>query len=281
MHDIEQLGEDGLLIDTVGTWSEDKYRLVSLYATMFARSMRDKFDALIYIDMFAGPGRVRVKDTSRIYASSPINALDIDPIFDTLIFCEHGEDRMGALQARCAAQYPGRDIHFIPGDVNANAAEVLSRVPQYRKNFGVLTLCFVDPFKMSNLSFDTLKVFRERWVDFLVLIPSEMDAQRGEHGYVADDNATVETFLSNREWRAAWTAAKSRGIRFEQFIVEEFGNSMQRIDRINPELTTTHVMKNTVNRTLYRLVLYSRSKIAGKFWSQAQKYANPNRELAF
>jgi three-Cys-motif partner protein len=279
MQDPENVGDDGLPIDTVGTWSEEKYRLVSLYASMFARSMRSKFDALVYIDMFAGPGRVKIKNSSRIYASSPINALAVEPRFDTLIFCEQDEAKLSALQARCAAKYPGRDIHLIKGDVNTNAAEILRLIPQYRKDYGVLTLCFVDPYNMSNLRFDTLEMFRERWVDFLVLIPSEMDAQRGEHAYVASDNARVGVFVGNPNWRDAWRDAEARGTRFEQFIVEEFGRSMKRIDRINPDLSQTHVMKNTVNRALYRLALYSRSKIAGKFWAEAQKYANPNREL--
>jgi hypothetical protein len=129
---------------------------------------------------------------------------------------------------------------------------------------------------MANLRFKTLEAFRDL-NDFLVLIPSEMDAERGKHVYVDADNRP--SAFASPEWRSGWSDAEKSGIRFEQFIVEEFGRSMQRIDRINPGLAATHVMKNTVNRTLYRLALYSRSKIAGKFWSQAQKYADPNREL--
>ena len=279
MKELENVGDDGLVIDTVGTWSEEKYRLVSLYATMFTKAMRRKFDALVYVDMFSGPGRVQIKGTSRIYTSSPMNALAIEPAFDRLIFCEQDEERMAALKARCTTQYADRDVRFVPGDVNAKASEILQHLPKYRKDYGVLTLCFVDPFKMANLSFKTLEAFRDLWVDFLVLIPSEMDAERGRHVYVDAENATVGTFVGNPDWRSVWTDAEKSGIRFEQFVVEEFGRSMKRIDRIDPGLSQTHVMKNTVNRQLYRLALYSRSKIAGKFWSQAQKYATPHRDL--
>ncbi|HEU4618005.1 MAG TPA: hypothetical protein VFV10_08180, partial [Gammaproteobacteria bacterium] len=63
------------------------------------------------------------------------------------------------------------------------------------------------------------------------------------------------------------------------FLVEEFGRSMEGIGRIKQELPDTWGMKNTVNRDLYRLALYSRKPLGGKFWSEAQKIVNPYREL--
>jgi three-Cys-motif partner protein len=278
--DLPNVGDDGLFIEPdVGTWSEEKYRLVSLYASMFTKAMRSKFGSLVYVDMFSGPGRVQIKHTTRIYDSSPINALAIEPQFDRLIFCEQSEERMDALKARCNKLHPHRDVRFVLGDVNANAAEILQHVPKHRKGHGVLTLCFVDPYKMANLRFKTLENFQELWLDFLVLIPSEMDAERGKHTYVGDDNVTVGEFVGNPEWRSVWDDYVKRGVRFEQFVVEEFGRSMTRLGRIDPGLSKTHVMKNTVNRQLYRLALYSRSEVAGKFWAQAQKYATPHRDL--
>src|SRR5690606_15990301 len=112
VRELVRLEDDGLLIDEVGTWSEEKYRLVSAYASIFAASMRKKYDSLVYIDMYAGPGRVQIKRTTRIYASSPINALNIEPPFDRLIFCELEALKLEALRARCAARYPSRDVHF-------------------------------------------------------------------------------------------------------------------------------------------------------------------------
>jgi len=132
MKDLPNVGDDGLFIEPeVGTWSEDKYRLVSLYASVFTKSMRGKFASLVYIDMFAGPGRVQIKNTTRIYESSPMNALAVEPQFDRLIFCEQSDNRMAALKARCAKQYAGRDVRFVPGDVNANTAEILRQLPKH------------------------------------------------------------------------------------------------------------------------------------------------------
>lgn len=279
MDETPLLDDDGLMIDVVGTWAEDKYRLVSLYAAVFAKSMRPKWPTLVYLDLFAGAGRVKIKNTSRIYASSPIRVLDVEPHFDRFIFCEENSDRADALKHRCDRDYPNHDVHVLKGDVNEMMTEVLGKIPPHRPGHGTLSFCFVDPCKMSDLKFQTLAAFADLRMDFLVLIPSEMDAQRAVHRYLNPDNRVIEEFVGDAEWRERWAAEKKAGTRFEQFIVEEFGRSMEGVNRIKPDLSNTYVMRNTVNRTLYRLALYSRTELAGKFWRQTQKYANPNLEL--
>lgn len=92
-----ELTDDGLITPEIGAWGEDKYRLVSIYATMFATSMKDKWDCRVYIDLFAGAGRARIKNTKRIIPASPMLALDIKDKFDTYIFCEEDPEKFRAL----------------------------------------------------------------------------------------------------------------------------------------------------------------------------------------
>ncbi len=277
MDETPLLDDDGLMIDVVGTWAEDKYRLVSLYAAVFAKSMRSKWPTLVYLDLFAGPGRVKIKNTSRIYASSPIRVLGVEPHFDRFIFCEKNSGRAAALKQRCDRDYPNHDVHVLPGDVNEMTDDVIGKIPPHRPGHGTLSFCFVDPCKMSDLKFQTLAAFAERRMDFLVLIPSDRDAQRAAPRDLKPDNRVVGEFVGDTEWRDRWASEEKTGTRFEQFIVEEFGRSMEGVNRIKPDLSNTYEMRNTVNRRLYRLALYSRTKLAGKFWRQTQKYANPNR----
>lgn len=279
MHETPLLDDDSLHIDTVGTWAEEKYRLVSLYATLFARSMRRKWPNLVYIDLFAGPGRVRIRNTSRIVASSPIRILNVEPHFDRFIFCEMDDRRASSLEQRCLRDYPHANVALVHGDVNDMAGSIVDQIPPHSPGRGVLAFCFVDPCKMSDLRFRTLEALAHRRMDFLVLIPSEMDAQRAEHLYRETGNRVVDEFLGDKQWRAHWQQDSGRGKRFEQFIVEQFGQSMSRIGYLDPGLDTSFVMRNTRNRTLYRLVLYSKAKIATTFWRQAQKYSQPNRDL--
>jgi hypothetical protein len=73
--DIPAVPDDGLPAPEVGQWSLEKYRLVKIYATIFARSMKHKWQHRIYIDLFAGAGRSTIRDTGVIVESSPMIAL--------------------------------------------------------------------------------------------------------------------------------------------------------------------------------------------------------------
>ena len=50
----------------IGSWGEEKYRHVALYSSLFVKSMRNKWDCLVYIDLFPGAGRARIRSTARI-----------------------------------------------------------------------------------------------------------------------------------------------------------------------------------------------------------------------
>jgi hypothetical protein len=53
---LKPLDDDGLPTPKIGVWGEKKYRHVQLYASLFVESMRAKWDALVYLDLFAGSG---------------------------------------------------------------------------------------------------------------------------------------------------------------------------------------------------------------------------------
>ena len=90
---LPELEDDGLITPEVGDWSEDKYRLVALYSKMFATAMKDKWDCRVYIDLFAGAGRARIRNTARIIPASPLLALSIPDQFDRHIFLRQGRSQ--------------------------------------------------------------------------------------------------------------------------------------------------------------------------------------------
>ena len=72
---LKPLDNDGLSTPEIGAWGEEKYRHVQLYASLFVKSMRSKWDALVYLDLFAGSGRSKIRDTTRIVNASPLIVL--------------------------------------------------------------------------------------------------------------------------------------------------------------------------------------------------------------
>jgi three-Cys-motif partner protein len=272
--------DDGLITPEIGSWGEEKYRHVALYASLFVKSMRNKWDCLVYIDLFSGAGRARIRSTARIVNSSPMAVLGLADKFDRYIFCEKDRRKSEALRKRIKKNFPELDTHVIDGDANKKVAEILEKMPSYRKDYRVLAFCFVDPYALNNLRFDTLRGLATRYMDFLVLIPSGMDAHRFESIYVKPDNLTIDEFLDNNEWRCVWTEFRKKGIPFERFIVQQFGKSMETLDYLSPGFEDTKLIRSyEKNLLLYRLVLYSRHAIGKEFWQQTKKYSQSQQEM--
>lgn len=272
--------DDGLIIPEVGAWGKEKYRLVTLYADMFASSMKDKWECRVYLDLFSGAGLSRIEGTREIVAASPLLALDIENRFDRYIFCEENREKFSALKDRCGNFFPTADIRFVEGDANIVVDQIIKEMPPYKKGFKVLSFCFVDPYKVSNLNFETIKKLSKNFMDFLVLIPTHMDAHRNVGPYLQPGNKKVDNFLGSSGWRDEWSIAEKRGERFSNFFADCFGNSMSSLGFIYSGIAETVLIRSVdKNLPLYRLAFFSKNQLAYKLWKEAKKYGNDQLQL--
>jgi three-Cys-motif partner protein len=277
MDPLPTLEDDGLYTPEVGDWAERKYLLISYYAEMFSTSMKDKWGQRVYIDPFAGAGRGRIKGTSRVIPTSALLALDVRNPFDRYIFCDSDPECVGALRERVLCSHPDRDVRYLTGDANQLVEAVLGKIPRGTTGASVLSFCMLDPCNLSNLKFRLIERLSATRVDFLVLIPSYMDAHRNEKLYSGPDNTTVAEFIGNENWRGARRQARGD---FGTFIVDQFGLSMKRLGFIYNGLGEEVVIYlPEKNRQLYHLAFYSRSKLAMRLWREARKYSTPQLEL--
>ena len=274
------LKDDGLVTPTVGAWSRKKYKHLSTYARMFATSMKNKWDCRVYIDLFAGAGRAAIRGTSVIVEACAILALKIPDRFDRYIFCELDSEKMLALKRRTLEAAPDADVVYVHGNVNEKVQEILANTPSPSPTHRVLAFCVADPCKLSDLRFKTIESLAVRFVDFLVLIPSYMDAHRNEKLYTATTNHTLDEYLDNAEWRHRWNVAGSSGTEFGTFIVEEFAASMGGLGYITGGIgDRVLVRSDDRNLPLYHLAFFSRNRLGMKFWSEARKYSDPQMRL--
>ena len=244
MEETAAIEDDGLITPEIGSWGEEKYRHVALYSALFVKAMRNKWDCLVYIDLFSGAGRSRIRGTSRIVNSSPLAVMGLPHKFDRYIFCEKNRRKYEALQKRIQKDFQKLDSYVIDGDANEKVTEILEKMPPHRKDYRVLAFCFVDPYALNNLRFATMRGLSTRYMDFLVLIPSGMDAQRNESNYMQPDNFTIGEFLGTDKWRSTWREAQKKGMSFERFIVQEFGNSMESLDYLRPGFEDTKLIRS-------------------------------------
>jgi len=264
------MDDDGLYTPEVGEWAELKYRLISYYAEMFSTAMKRKWDSRAYIDLFAGAGRGRMRGTSRVLATSATLALAVPDPFDRYVFCDIDPNCIDVLRQRVEAEHgETRTVDYLVGDSNELANEILERMRDQRRHGRLLSFCVVDPYKMANLKFSTIEELSSLYADFLVLIPSYMDAHRNERVYAAPQNSTVAEFLGDPDWRSKWTAS---GGEFGAFIVDQFGLAMKRLGFIYNGLgEEVPVYLPSKNRKLYHLAFYSKNKLGMKFWADARK----------
>lgn len=224
---------DGLPYNDVGVWTEEKHRLVAYYAAQFSGAMKEKFQRRGYIELYAGAGYSRIRDTDRIIPGSPINALSLKDPFDKYIFCEANAEKQEALQVRVQRHAPNTEVTFVPGDCDANVAAIAGAIPRHSKTNKVLSLCFVDPNDIG-IEFATLQAHgATRMVDFVVLLALYMDALRAEQQYVRNPSK-INQLLGTESWQERWRHAKQNGTDFPHFIAEEFASSMAGMGYIPP-----------------------------------------------
>ena len=133
---LKPLDDDGLPTPQIGAWGEEKYRHVQLYASLFVKSMRAKWDALVYLDLFAGSGRSQIRGTERIVSASPLLILGLPEVFDKYIFCEEDNNYAEALEMRCRRDFPERKLKIITGNANTAVNNVIAQMPTWQNPEG-------------------------------------------------------------------------------------------------------------------------------------------------
>lgn len=274
------LKPDGLATPEVHSWAQDKYSLVQNYADLFATSMKYKWDKRVYVDLFAGAGRARIKETRKIVLGSPLLALEVTDPYDNYIFCEMDDNNAKALETRIKANYSSKKIDVLHGNANRLVPEILSAMPSYGKDLKVLAFCFADPFKLKNLEFNTIKGLADRFVDFLILLPTDMDARRNWKQYEKPQDQTVDIFLGHSNWRPEWQQAKTKNQTFDLFLTQMYERQMQNLGYVyGGTEDSVHIRSTDKNLPLYRLCFFSRHAKGGEFWKETRKYSKKQRDL--
>lgn len=277
--DIAPPQEDGLLCaEDVGAWTEDKYKLVWLYDSLFSTGMKNKWEARVYIDLFAGPGVAKIKGTGKLLWGSPLLALQVKDRFDKYIFCEKDALYLDALKKRAKRITAESDMSFITGDCNEQVEAICAQIPKASKDYRVLSFCFVDPYDLS-VRFSTIKRISESYVDFLVLLALQMDASRNMSNYLNPSNRKLDEFLGRDDWRERW-ARQSSTKGFPQFLAEEYAGQMQTLGYLPvPFHRMKQVRSDLRNLPLYRLALFSRHDLGYQYWDEVLKYSTSQASL--
>lgn len=174
--------DDGLYIQPVKEWSRHKHHFLRRYIDAFATAMRDKsWASLHYIDLFAGAGIERLRESGTLAWGSPLIAAQAKHAFHALHACEKNWRKWKALRTRLERFQARCEVECLRGDANVLVHQVVQSVPQ-----GSLSLAFLDPTGL-HLDYDTLRALGDRRADLLIFFPDRLDVLRNWRAYYFDN----------------------------------------------------------------------------------------------
>jgi len=271
---------DGLFIPTVREWSLEKYKLVGSYCDIFTAGMKNKWNQLVYIDLFAGAGYAKIKETNKVYKNSALLAMSIPSPFTKYILCEQDDERFKALSERVKREYSHLNCELIKGDSNLNVSEVLGAIPSFGKGNTLLPFCFVDPYSL-NLNFATIKALGKTLIDFLILQALHMDANRNFEAYLNEENTRIAKYLGIENWREMFEKdGRSNRKDFVKFLAEQYQEQMRNLGYQKAK-HMHQIRSNEKNLPLYYLSFYSKNPRGIDFFKKVMQRINPQLSIDF
>lgn len=254
---------DGLPAQCVGAWAEDKNYFLRTYIEA-TRSVRARFihpsgrGGAAFIDLFAGPGKKRLRESGKVVDGSPLAALQHEASpFSRVIACDIDPENVAALRKRLLP-FGGRAV-VIEGDCNLQIGEAMKQVPSYGLNFAL-----IDPFGLKALKFATIKRLASvKRMDLILHFPTgdikRNLVQDGKTAHWLDEALGTETWRDRLQNK---TDVKTLvDILREQLL--SLGYSGKRVG--------AQPIKNNEGVTLYHLVYASKHERGDKIWATILK----------
>ncbi len=116
--------------------------------------MKSRFDHLVYIDLFAGPGKYQDETSHRTILGSPLLALKNALHFTEFYFSECSNLYIDVLKKRSQEFSINKNIYFYEGDSNINITKIVNDINSLKGSS--LCVAFVDPEGIKELPWKTI-----------------------------------------------------------------------------------------------------------------------------
>jgi three-Cys-motif partner protein len=179
-----------------GAWSTIKLMTILNYVPIYTRIIPHHFDSMYYIELLAGTGLCKIKETHDIVAGSALIAATVcHAPFDEYILIEKDEKRAKALEKRMKTLTP--NVKVLQQDCNECIKEVVDRLPD-----GCHYLAFID-CEGLDADWSTMDYLLSKPGDLLFTFQSQFVARvRGKavKGSKGDEDK-LNKFYGNGRWK--------------------------------------------------------------------------------
>ncbi len=266
--------EDGFIARCTSSWTNQKHNIIRAYSYMITIGMKNRFNDINYVDLFAGPGKYFDRTSGKEHDGSPL--LAIEKNFSNIFLNDIKPENVSALQSR--TKNFKNTIHLFNKDANKIAEKINSMISLNSLNF-----CFIDPNNMGELKFDTIiNLTESRKFDLLINFPIGTDFKR------ASDRTKVkyDEFFNNDSWQEINQKLKTKNIRFlGDELVKLYIKELVKIGYQRPptgeEYKNYFPVYNKKNVLMYYLIFVSKHPKGYDFCKKMRKYAKSQQEFDF
>ena len=276
MAERDVLGSDGLIVRDSGSWVDDKLYYLGRYLKIFSVGMKNKWAGrLYYVDLFAGPGRCRIRGTQKEIDGSPLVAL-LGFDFAKYFFFEADSACFEALDGRVKRRAPGKweNVKMIPGDCNATIEE--AGLPSEG-----LGLAFIDPTGISQISFDTVRTLTTgRKIDLIINFPEGMGIRMNLHQYAQPDESALTRFMGSARWRELYRQSLTSFDQVCKEIANEYLDNLRSLGYLAVDSDWVPV-RTDQNTLLYYLLFASKNPRGNDFWRKIKRIGPHGERVLF
>lgn len=251
--------DDGLELPEVGRWAKRKYHFFARYLQIFSTGMKNRYPQRHFIDLFAGAGKAKLRNTGEIVLTSSLLAATVPDPFTRIHLCELNTSRFNALNARID-RLGFEKAQLVNADANQAIGTIISDIP--RGN--CLSLAFIDPFGL-HFDFETARALSDCGrMDLIVLLADNMDAMRNWSAYYKDNpDSNLDRFMGEGGWRERFNRANS-----DRFAEEFRLHYCERLSLLGYTQFDWKRVSNDRKTELYTLLFASKHARGAEFWKK-------------
>ena len=204
-----------------GQWTQSKLQVLREYLHFYTTALKAQNFRLIYIDCFAGTGRVQLPGAAAPIDGSARLALDCQPGFDRYHFIERDRVHLAELRALIDSHPRSASCQLAAGD----AADLLwPLLAGYERQWGrTRGVLFLDPFGLQCTWAMLQNIAATKALDVFFLVSLSglyRQAARKASGIDSGKSARLTGFLGTDEWRSALYSPPSQSDMFDPPVDE-------------------------------------------------------------
>lgn len=254
----------------VGSWvPEFKHRLIAEYLTATRHAWK-RWQHRVFIDPFAGPGRIQVKGESFTRDGGGLVAwrtLAEHAPFTSMLVGDIAPERAEACRRRLRAV--GAPVQAFVGPALETVPQMVAAVPK-----GALCFVYLDPYNLELLDFELIRALSVLKVDLAINF-STMDLLRNVEAEFDPERARFDGTAPG--WRSD---AEIQTLNRSNVPVAFFHYWRRLVEGLN----FTHsrempLVPNDRGHAIYRMVFFARNDMPLRVWSDIAR--GPNRAFDF